>query len=83
MHYLYILKSLRDNKLYIGSTNNLYLRLRQHNNGQSKSTKFRRPFILIYSEEYLSKSEAMKREWYFKNTSEGNILMRKLVASKS
>ena len=79
MHYLYILKSLKDNKLYIGTTNNISKRVNQHNKGQSKSTKFRRPLILNYSEQYLSRSEAMKREWYFKNTAEGNKLMRKLI----
>lgn len=79
MHYLYILRSLKDRKLYIGTTNNAQRRINQHNMGQSKSTKHRRPFILIYSEEYMSKSEAMKREWYFKNTTEGNKLMRELI----
>ena len=83
MHHLYILKSLKDNKLYIGTTNNVYKRLTQHNKGQSKSTKSRRPLSLIYSEKYSSRSEAMKREWYFKNTSEGNILMRKLIGDRS
>jgi len=79
MHFLYILKSLKDSKLYIGTTNNLHRRLKQHNNGQSKSTKYRRPFVLIYQEIYPSKNQAMKREWYFKNTGEGNKLMRTLI----
>ncbi len=79
MHFLYILRSLKDSKLYIGTTNNLYRRLKQHNNVQSKSTKYRRPFVLIYQEIYPSKNQAMKREWYFKNTSEGNKLMRTLI----
>ncbi len=79
MFYLYILRSLKDNKLYIGTTNNIEIRLEQHNAGLSKSTKYRRPFKLIYIEEYKSRSDAMKREWYFKNTTEGNKLMRKLI----
>jgi len=81
MHYLYILRSQKDHNLYIGTTDNLKRRLRQHNNGQSKSTKARIPFILIYKETYSSKIEALKREWYFKNTGEGNMLMRKLIDS--
>ncbi|MBI4058680.1 GIY-YIG nuclease family protein [Candidatus Microgenomates bacterium] len=79
MYYLYILRSLRDGKLYIGATNNLSRRIKQHNDGFSKSTRYRRPFILIYSEHFASKNEAMKREWCFKNTGEGNKLMRKLI----
>jgi len=73
MHFLYILKSLKDNKLYIGATNNIQTRINQHNKGQSKSTKYRRPLILVYSEQYISKSEAMKREWCFKNTTDATV----------
>lgn len=80
MYYLYILRSFKDNKLYIGATVNIQKRINQHNNGQSKSTKYRRPLFLIYSEQYMSKNEAMKREWYFKNTTEGNKIMRELIS---
>jgi len=82
MYFLYILRSLKDNKLYIGTSNNIEARLKQHNNGLSKSTKYRRPFKLIYKEKYNARSDAMKREWYFKNTSEGNKLMRQLLIIK-
>jgi len=81
MFTLYILRSLKDGNLYIGVTNNFKKRLNQHNDGQSKSTKFRRPFALIYKEIFKTKSEAMKREWYFKNTTEGNKLMREIIKS--
>lgn len=79
MYFLYILRSLKDRKLYIGITDNLERRIKQHNNGQSKSTRYRIPFILIYKENYLTRREAAKREWYFKNTTEGNKLMRELL----
>lgn len=79
MYFLYILQSLKDKKLYIGTSNNINRRLKEHNEGLSKSTKYRRPFVLVYKEEFVTRSEAMKREWYFKNTSEGNKLMRKLI----
>ncbi len=82
MYYLYILRSIKDNKLYIGITGNIERRLKQHNNGHSKSTRYRTPFILIYKEIYSSKNEAAKREWYFKNTGEGNKLMRQLIVEK-
>ena len=47
MNYVYIWKSLKDNKQYIGSTNNLDRRILSHNNGQVESTKHRRPFVLF------------------------------------
>ena len=70
MYFLYILRSERDENLYIGITNNLKRRLSKHNKGKSKSTKHRKPFILIYRERYGTRSKAAKREWYFKNTTE-------------
>lgn len=47
MNCVYILKSLKDNKQYIGSTSNLKKRLLAHNKGEVTSTKSRRPFILF------------------------------------
>ncbi|OGF18932.1 hypothetical protein A3I35_00220 [Candidatus Falkowbacteria bacterium RIFCSPLOWO2_02_FULL_45_15] len=62
MFYLYILKSDRDNHLYIGSTKDLTRRLKEHNNGVVFSTKNRRPLKLVYYEAYSVESEARKRE---------------------
>ena len=62
MFALYILKSLKDGDLYIGSTNNLKKRLLEHNTGKVYSTKLRRPFKLVYSELYKSETDARKRE---------------------
>ncbi|MFA5773456.1 MAG: GIY-YIG nuclease family protein [Candidatus Paceibacterota bacterium] len=62
MFYLYILKSKKDNNIYIGSTNDLRRRLSDHNNGKVFSTKSRRPFELRYYESYFDESDARKRE---------------------
>ena len=67
MFYVYILKSLNDFKRYIGQTENLHKRLDEHNDGICKSTKSRRPFELIYYEEFKTRSEVMKRERFFKS----------------
>ncbi len=45
--YVYILKSKKDGKMYIGSTKNLRIRINEHMKGEVKSTKDRRPFKLI------------------------------------
>jgi len=67
MYYTYILRSLKDHKRYIGSTDNLIRRVDEHNDGLVKSTKNRRPLVLIHSEEFHSKIEALKQEKFFKS----------------
>ncbi|OHA57021.1 MAG: hypothetical protein A2114_01250 [Candidatus Vogelbacteria bacterium GWA1_51_14] len=65
-YYVYVLKSSKDNKLYIGCTQDLKKRLAMHNSGQVKSTRSRRPFELIYSEGYDDKYQAFYRERFYK-----------------
>jgi putative endonuclease len=62
MFFVYILKSKKDNNLYIGYTNDLRRRIEEHNLGLNQSTRLRKPFKLIYYESYFSKSDAKKRE---------------------
>src|SRR4051812_17506266 len=66
MFHVYILLSKKDQKRYIGSTNDLGRRLLQHERGLVPSTKNRRPLELIYKEEFESEHEARLREHYFK-----------------
>lgn len=66
---VYILKT-SSNTLYIGQTNNLGKRLKEHQNKNSKSAKYIRYFDscqLVYSEEYPSRVEAMQREYQLKH----------------
>lgn len=62
MFFVYILKSKKDSKLYIGCTNDLRKRFKEHNLGLVLSTKARKPFRLIYYEAYAAKQDAYKRE---------------------
>ncbi len=50
MLYVYVLKSMKDDKFYVGFTRDLKLRFNQHEKGLVDSTKNRRPFKLIYYE---------------------------------
>lgn len=75
MYYTYILKSLKDNKYYYGSCQDLTLRLQQHNSQKVKSTKSRIPLIIHYFEQYDTRSEAQKREYFFK-TIDGYIWLK-------
>jgi putative endonuclease len=66
MFYTYELKSKKDNKLYIGFTEDLKKRLVSHNKGNVEATKSRVPFELVYCEACSDKDKAIKREKYFK-----------------
>ncbi len=66
MHTVYVLRSLKDDNLYIGCTSDMEERLRMHNNGAVQSTKSRRPFELIFQEEYSDKYAAFNKERYYK-----------------
>ena len=68
MYYVYVLKSLKDNKFYIGSIDNIKRRLLEHNSGKNLSTKSRRPFKLIYFEKFEKRNGARWREYKFKKS---------------
>ncbi|MEA1937239.1 MAG: GIY-YIG nuclease family protein [Patescibacteria group bacterium] len=61
-HYLYILQSLKDESFYVGTTGNPEARLKFHNKGFQRYTRKKLPWILVYAEEFNSKTEALKRE---------------------
>ncbi|MAZ41112.1 excinuclease ABC subunit C [bacterium] len=66
MYYVYVLLSKTDKKFYTGFTKDLNNRFEAHNAGLVKSTKERRPLILVYYEACLSQADATKREKYLK-----------------
>jgi len=63
-YFVYILRT-SSNTLYIGQTNNLEKRLKEHREKSSKSAKYIRyfsSFKLVFSEKYPTRKEAMQRE---------------------
>src|SRR5690606_19184802 len=66
MYITYILKSLKDGTYYYGSTSDISKRLKYHNAGKSRYTKKKKPWVLHYTEEYETKTEAIQRELFFK-----------------
>ncbi len=80
MYYVYALKSIKHNRIYIGFTINLKTRLKEHNSGKTKSTKFYRPWDLIYSEKLNSRDKARKREKILKSGSGREFLKERLTA---
>lgn len=67
MYYTYVLRSKIDNFLYIGWTDDLRNRLKQHNLGKVESTSTRLPFELVYYEACVQKESAIKREKQLKS----------------
>ena len=66
-YYVYILFSLKDQKFYIGYSKNLKQRISQHNYGEVKSTKNRRPLKLIHYEYFIDEGDAKSREVFLKS----------------
>ena len=81
-YYVYIIQSELDGSYYIGSTQNLEDRLERHNQGRSKYTKTKRPWKLVYSEEFPAKGSAMKKENYIKKRKSKNYIEELIRTSR-
>ena len=67
MYYVYAISSEEHKYIYVGLTSDLELRVKRHNDGRERTTKFYRPFELIYSEACKTRPEARVREKYWKS----------------
>ena len=65
-HWVYVLFSEKDRMPYTGYTSNLERRMRDHHAGKVRSTRHRRPLVLIYKEGFPGKAAAMDRERFLK-----------------
>jgi putative endonuclease len=78
MHYVYVLRSIKDGGFYIGYSENLRKRFNEHATGGSFATSYRRPWRLIYYEAYLNQNDALGREGYLKSGSGRRFLRAQL-----
>ncbi len=78
MFYVYLLKSIKNNKVYIGRSSDLKRRLKEHLNQKVKTTKSYGKVKLIFYEAFLSKEDSIRREKYFKS-SKGRSSLRQIV----
>ena len=76
MPFVYVLKSLKDGKQYIGSTINLEQRLKRHNAGYVTSTKYRRPMVLYAYQRFDTIKEAALYEMKYKRSHD--MLLRRI-----
>lgn len=68
MFTVYVLKSEKNNKRYVGYTSKeAQTRLREHNTGSNKYTRHNSPFVLMYTELYEEKIDAVRRERFLKS----------------
>jgi len=66
MYYVYVLKSRKDGRFFIGHTGDLHRRIASHKNGQVAATKDRIPLEMVYYEACTDKRDALKRESYLR-----------------
>ena len=77
MFYVYAISSLEHNYIYVGLTRNKEERIKRHNDGRERTTRFYKPFELIYSEKCDTRPVARIREKYWKS-GVGKEKLRKL-----
>jgi len=83
MHYIYFLKSSKNNKICVGYTEtNPPERLKQHNQKSNKWTRENGPFLLLYYEKYFCKKDALMRERFYK-TGIGRKIRNAIIVSVS
>jgi putative endonuclease len=79
VHYVYVLRSLRDGNLYTSHTTDLRRRVVDHTTGKAPSTRHRRPLHLIYYQAYLLPKDTRARELFLKSGS-GKCYIRKQMS---
>ncbi|MFA5867384.1 MAG: GIY-YIG nuclease family protein [Actinomycetota bacterium] len=77
-HYVYVLKSRKNGKHYVGETADLARRLKEHRLETTKSLRGHGPFDIVFFETYQNRKDARKRETYFK-TGQGRRLRGELI----
>ena len=82
MYYSYVLISTKTKRLYAGSTEDLKRRLNEHNTGiGGKYSSKNGPYKLIHYEAFLSKTDAIKQEHFYKTGYGREVLKEKLKNS--
>jgi putative endonuclease len=77
--FVHIIQSDLDGSYYVGSTHDIQWRLWRHNDGWSPSTKSKRPWRVVYTEEYPTRHETLVREMAIKRMKSRRYIER-LVA---
>ncbi len=80
MYFVYLLRSISSpEKIYIGLTKNIKLRLEEHNLGLSYHTAKYKPWSLVNFSGFTSKDKAARFEQYLKSGSGRVFIKRHLM----
>ena len=79
MYYVYAISSLCRNYIYVGLTDNVARRLKQHNKGYNRSTKPYAPYELLFTQVCVDRAEARQLEKYYKSGCGKEYLLRQRV----
>ncbi|MDI6778438.1 MAG: GIY-YIG nuclease family protein [Patescibacteria group bacterium] len=79
MHYVYVIKSKKSGRNYLGCTNDLRRRLAEHNQNKVDSTKYQGPWNVRYYEAFHSKADAFRREQKLKKNARGLQELKKRI----
>ncbi len=79
MWYVYALENTNKNFIYVGFTNDINRRVKEHSDGKTQSTKTYRPLTLVTYVAVTSKEKAIRLEKYFKSGSGKTILKKRLI----
>jgi putative endonuclease len=66
MFHVYVLRSEKTGRRYVGSCEDLSARVDRHNSGKVRATKHGSPWRLLHSETLSTHNEAVRRELYYK-----------------
>jgi len=80
--YIYIIQSEKNKRYYIGSTNDIDRRIREHNIGKSKYTSESLPWKLMFSQKYLNLTIARKAEYWLKRQKDADFISRLIIDRK-
>jgi len=78
MWSVYIVKSKDHDWYYIGMSQNPFDRLKSHNSGKVRSTKYKKPYEILLIEEFDSLKKARTREKYYKTGFGKKVWMKRL-----
>jgi len=83
MFYVYVIRSEKDGRFYVGMCTDLERKLREHNAGKTFSTKGYLPWTLVFAEEYGSRTEGRNREKFLKGGSGKELIKKKWSGSSA
>lgn len=78
MYCVYVLKSTKNNQLYVGRTSDLKKRISEHQSGKVRTTNRLNPMKFLFFEGFIAKADAIRRERYFK-TSKGKSSLKQII----